>query len=118
LFSTVLPPRGVNRDWWYVAPRNGHISIYSEACLQQLAARHDVKYFSLNDGLHVFFRRQTAPVLRQIAKIERDAALYAASLRGFRSFLYSARLFGELGIPARFRDLKHLARSVLHALRR
>ena len=29
LFSTHIAPPGVDLSWWYIAPRNGHFSIYS-----------------------------------------------------------------------------------------
>jgi SAM-dependent methyltransferase len=43
LFSqTVHPPdiHAVRGSWWYLAPRNGHISTYSEEALGELARRH------------------------------------------------------------------------------
>jgi 2-polyprenyl-6-hydroxyphenyl methylase/3-demethylubiquinone-9 3-methyltransferase len=43
IFSqTVHPPDilSVRGSWWYLAPRNGHISTYSEESLAELARRH------------------------------------------------------------------------------
>jgi 2-polyprenyl-6-hydroxyphenyl methylase/3-demethylubiquinone-9 3-methyltransferase len=59
LFSTALQPEDFAAEglgWWYVAPRNGHISIFSAAALH-LAWRHlgfRVAHFSSN--LHLAWR--------------------------------------------------------------
>jgi Methyltransferase domain len=45
---------GVN--WWYVAPRNGHISIFSRKALALAFGRHGYKTVSLSDNLHFAFR--------------------------------------------------------------
>jgi len=42
-------------NWWYCAPRNGHISFYSAKSLALLAARHGLRVASFNAGLHVIF---------------------------------------------------------------
>jgi SAM-dependent methyltransferase len=48
-------------DHWYIAPRNGHISIHSRASLQQLFASlgRDLHHFS--DALHLAHPRRPAP---------------------------------------------------------
>jgi len=58
-FSTLLQPadfdsRGVS--WWYVGPRNGHISIFSRRSLAMAWSRHGYNMGSLNDGTHMAFR--------------------------------------------------------------
>ena len=45
---------GVN--WWYVAPRNGHVSIFSRKALAIAFGRHGYKTVSLSDNLHFAFR--------------------------------------------------------------
>ena len=45
IFSqTVHPPDilSLRGNWWYLAPRNGHVSTYSEESLAELAGRHDL----------------------------------------------------------------------------
>lgn len=59
LFSTLLSdgqlkPRQ-RLDWWYAAPRNGHISLYSRASLQILAAKNGWTLGSFSDAFHLFY---------------------------------------------------------------
>lgn len=35
-------PAACNRDWWYVGPANGHVSLYSKAAFEKLACRLNV----------------------------------------------------------------------------
>jgi hypothetical protein len=42
--------------WWYVAPRNGHISIFSRKALAIAFGRYGYKTVSLSDNLHFAFR--------------------------------------------------------------
>ncbi len=46
-------------NWWYVGPRNGHISIFSKQALALAFARHGYKFGSFSDTLHIAF--QTLP---------------------------------------------------------
>jgi hypothetical protein len=43
-------------NWWYVAPRNGHISIFSRQALALAFGRYGYKTVSLSDNLHFAFR--------------------------------------------------------------
>ncbi len=59
LFSTLLQPadfasKGVN--WWYVAPRNGHLTIFSPQALKALWAEIGFEMVSHGDNLHVAAR--------------------------------------------------------------
>jgi 2-polyprenyl-6-hydroxyphenyl methylase/3-demethylubiquinone-9 3-methyltransferase len=59
VLSTLVQPRdfdGVGLNWWYVGPRNGHISIFSQRSLVGLFAAHGLKLASLSDNLHLAFR--------------------------------------------------------------
>ncbi|MGA2079629.1 MAG: class I SAM-dependent methyltransferase [Holophaga sp.] len=63
LFSTLT--LGINMataglGWWYVAPRNGHISIYSEDCLRNLMAGEGFQMAGLNGHLHLAWRTMPA----------------------------------------------------------
>ncbi len=48
-------------SWWYAAPRNGHISLFSRESLRLLAARHDLTYTQFNRGTHLFTRGPSRP---------------------------------------------------------
>jgi len=55
LFSTLtidhVPPRGM--DHWYIAPRNGHITIYTRRALDTLFAQEGFRVHHFNDNLHM-----------------------------------------------------------------
>jgi 2-polyprenyl-6-hydroxyphenyl methylase/3-demethylubiquinone-9 3-methyltransferase len=59
LFSTLLQPEDFDRQgmgWWYVAPRNGHISLFSRPALEMAWRRHGYMLGSFDDNMHVAFR--------------------------------------------------------------
>ena len=65
LFSTLVQPAdfaklGVN--WWYVAPRNGHVTLFSAKALKALWAEFGFDVVSHNENLHM-----AARVLPEIA---------------------------------------------------
>ncbi|AIY41282.1 SAM-dependent methyltransferase [Collimonas arenae] len=68
LFSTLLcTPQAVDgglHNWWYCAPRNGHISFYTLEALTALAARFELRVLSFSDGLHAMYRPQIAEWLK------------------------------------------------------
>jgi hypothetical protein len=55
LFSTMIidqvPPRVM--DFWYIAPRNGHITIYTSASLQTVFGRFGYRVHHYNANLHL-----------------------------------------------------------------
>lgn len=57
MFSTALSDGAIvpgrRLDWWYAAPRNGHVALHSQASLQTLAAAYGVRLVSLSQFLHV-----------------------------------------------------------------
>jgi 2-polyprenyl-3-methyl-5-hydroxy-6-metoxy-1,4-benzoquinol methylase len=58
-YSTMTQPADFDNrglSWWYVGPRNGHISIFTRQALSAAWARHGFKNASLNDGTHIAFR--------------------------------------------------------------
>lgn len=60
LFSTLLQPAEFDRlrlNWWYAAPRNGHISLYTPAALAILFKPHGMRVGSFTAGLHIAFGR-------------------------------------------------------------
>ena len=59
IFSTLVQPTAFNSlglSWWYVGPRNGHISIFRRQALELVWRRHGLRVASFNDNLHVAFR--------------------------------------------------------------
>jgi SAM-dependent methyltransferase len=58
-YSTLTQPADFDRygvSWWYVGPRNGHISIFTKQALALAWARHGFQTAALNDGTHLAFR--------------------------------------------------------------
>jgi SAM-dependent methyltransferase len=43
-------------SWWYVGPRNGHISIFTKQALTRAWARYGFQTAALNAGVHLAFR--------------------------------------------------------------
>ena len=64
LFTTLLSDGQISADqrltWWYAAPRNGHISLFSRRSLGLLTAKHGFQFGSFSDGFHALWR--TPPV--------------------------------------------------------
>lgn len=59
LFSTECYDEGYEyktpADWWYYSLNTGqHISFYSKVTLEYLANRHEVYYYKISNGLHLF----------------------------------------------------------------
>jgi SAM-dependent methyltransferase len=69
-FTTVVQPADFDRmgvNWWYVGPRNGHVSIFSRQALSAAWARHGYKVASLSETIHVAFR-MLPPFLAHLQK--------------------------------------------------
>jgi hypothetical protein len=63
LFSTLLQPDNFDAlglNWWYVGPRNGHVSLYTSETLTRLFAVHRMRVTSLSEGLHFAYRKVPA----------------------------------------------------------
>jgi 2-polyprenyl-6-hydroxyphenyl methylase/3-demethylubiquinone-9 3-methyltransferase len=76
LFSTEIQPPDIEAQkgsWWYLGPRNGHVSIFSRKSLRTLCAQHAMLYESLNDTWHLAFR--TADTARHVARLKAKVAL-------------------------------------------
>ncbi len=60
LFSTLLSDGNVAKhrrlDWWYAAPRNGHISLFTRSSLYHLADGERLGFASFHDGFHAWWR--------------------------------------------------------------
>jgi len=60
LFSTLVLPADFDKqrlNWWYVGPRNGHISLFTRRALELAWQRHGFALASFNDNYHVAFRQ-------------------------------------------------------------
>jgi hypothetical protein len=58
-FTTFTQPGDFNNyglHWWYVGPRNGHVSIFSKQALTRAFDRHGYKLVSFSDNVHLAFR--------------------------------------------------------------
>ena len=63
LFSTLVQPDDIDAtrlNWWYAAPRNGHISLYAKRSLGVLCQGAGLTHAYFNTGLHVAFRELPA----------------------------------------------------------
>ena len=67
LFTTLLQPADFDQlalNWWYVGPRNGHVSIFSKQALTAAWERHGYKIVSTNDYIHLAFHNPPAFLAR------------------------------------------------------
>jgi 2-polyprenyl-6-hydroxyphenyl methylase/3-demethylubiquinone-9 3-methyltransferase len=58
-FTTLLQPQDFEQqrlNWWYVGPRNGHVSLFSKDALTKAWNRHGYRVASLSDNTHIAFR--------------------------------------------------------------
>lgn len=56
----MLQPEPVAPDWWYIAPRSGHISIHRKRSLKQLWSAVGLDCISLSQEWHLAFNRLPA----------------------------------------------------------
>lgn len=56
----------VRCDWWYVAPRNGHITFYSHRTMERFAKAHNLVYRYTTQGAFVLYRAQVSEATRAI----------------------------------------------------
>jgi SAM-dependent methyltransferase len=56
LMSQALQPKNIEEircNWWYIGPRNGHVSTYSEFTLLGIAAAHEMELFRCDDFIGI-----------------------------------------------------------------
>lgn len=62
LFTTLLSDGHINPkarlDWWYAAPRNGHISLFSSTSLAILLKKYGFSFHSISQGVHCAFKKK------------------------------------------------------------
>lgn len=64
VLATRLQPQDIEQigvSWWYLAPRNGHVSLHSAMSLDGLLMARGLQRASFDDGLHVAFRPPNVP---------------------------------------------------------
>lgn len=113
-FTTQLAPRVPDPSWWYIAPRNGHVSLHTDRSLAVCARRLGCRLVSLSAGAHLFWRGKPSTITRFLAKGSAWQALYAASRRGLWPLFGTAALVA-LGEGRRVLSpgtAKHLARAL------
>ena len=84
LFSTMLVTDQVMAEgienWWYCAPRNGHISLFTSRALVALGRQHGFKVGAFSDNLHVFYK--DAVPAWAVKFVENDSEQEATSSSG------------------------------------
>ena len=110
LFSTSIQPKGVDPGWWYIAPRNGHVSIHSDRSLRTLANRLGMHCLSILDYLHLLYPTSGSWVARFIAGPRASAALRVASLRSGAALASTSMQLVKLGRVRPCLDPRHVAR--------
>jgi 2-polyprenyl-6-hydroxyphenyl methylase/3-demethylubiquinone-9 3-methyltransferase len=110
MFSTSVQPKGVDSDWWYIAPRNGHVSIHSDRSLRILANRLGMHYLSVMDYLHLLYPTSGSWVARFIAGERVRAALRVASLRSGAALAATTMQLMKFGYVRPCLDPRHVAR--------
>jgi 2-polyprenyl-6-hydroxyphenyl methylase/3-demethylubiquinone-9 3-methyltransferase len=110
-FTTLLQPPDVGADWWYIAPRNGHVSLHSVHSLRSLARRCGARVVSLTGLSHIVYWQARSPIVRLILRKNAQAALYPASRYGPVAFSATLELAccGLLGAAFHPRNMARLA---------
>lgn len=60
LFSTLLQPQDIEQlgmNWWYIGPRNGHVSLFSREALTKAWHYYGYQIGSFNSNLHIAYRQ-------------------------------------------------------------
>lgn len=91
VFSTRLRPRRAGIEWWYVAPRNGHVTLHSPGSLHACARVLGMRFVPLGEGLHLFCADAAAPAAATLMGHFAASAVYVASLQGWGEWLRTAR---------------------------
>lgn len=59
-FTTLVQPPNIiaiDADWWYIGPRNGHVTLFSSKALARLWEAHGLNCYSLSDNFHLAARQ-------------------------------------------------------------
>lgn len=69
-FTTTLQPADIEKqrlNWWYAAPRNGHVSLFSQDALKRAWGRHGYRVATIAANFHFAFRT-LPPLLAHVEK--------------------------------------------------
>jgi 2-polyprenyl-6-hydroxyphenyl methylase/3-demethylubiquinone-9 3-methyltransferase len=58
----------LNLSWWYIAPRNGHVSIYTPAALAYVAQAVGLTSVSFDQGAHAMWHDEPPTFIRHLVK--------------------------------------------------
>jgi SAM-dependent methyltransferase len=75
IFSTLVvePDQSQGINHWYVAPRNGHVTIFSRQALAEMAGRAGLTVWHINDDLHVAWQQR--PLWLDLARLHQPLAM-------------------------------------------
>lgn len=118
VFSTQLLPPRAGIDWWYVAPRNGHVSIHTDMSLMACARRLGVTVVSLDSAIHAMFIG-LPPLATDLVRRFAWTVMDRAAQLGLAQALSRARLVAQCGGGIRAAmNPRHLGHAMLTSLRR
>lgn len=60
VFSTLLKPICLTKDWWYASPRNGHVSFHTAGSLERVMATLGLVSVSLSEEIHACAQQSAA----------------------------------------------------------
>lgn len=67
--ATLLQPKDIlqaRMGWWYIGPRNGHLTLFTHAALGRLLGRHGLTTVSRSANLHLAYRRAPPAFARHL----------------------------------------------------
>jgi len=117
LFTTTVQPDPVDPHWWYIAPRNGHVSIHTTLSLSELARRCGAYYFSFDPNLHMLYRDKRSPVARTIVRNLAKGTLFHASRQGFPAYVRAAYRIALMGIVRPAVNPRHFLRTLIYSVK-
>lgn len=59
VLSTLVQPHDIEQqgvNWWYLGPRNAHVSVHTKSSLERLARTIGFRFGSFSESFHVLFR--------------------------------------------------------------
>ncbi len=82
VFSTLLKPQRLTGDWWYVSPRNGHVSFHTRQSLSHLLGALGLSHICLSDEIHV--------AARDAARLEPARGWPQVAVNGVPGFVFGS----------------------------
>lgn len=91
IFSTQLADENTPTTWSYIAPRNGHVSIYTLNALKKLLAKQDLQI--LPGTFFYAYRCSKSLLLGLLLRNDYRSIIYQASNCGFKEMLRTFKIF-------------------------